>query len=77
MDKLKTLTYGMMHFAVAVTVTYLLTGSAVAALSIGVVEPLVQTVAYAVHEKLWHGVGKRRRPGGKTGGRDFGPRAPA
>ena len=55
--KFKALTYGLMHFSVAVTVTFVLTGSVAAALSIGVVEPMVQTVAYTFHEKLWGRIG--------------------
>ena len=51
--KWKPVTYGMMHISVAVTVTFALTGSLATALSIGVVEPLVQTFAYTGHEKLW------------------------
>ena len=51
--KWKPVTYGMMHFSVAVAVTFTLTGSLVTALSIGVVEPLVQTFAYTGHERLW------------------------
>lgn len=57
--KFKALTYGLMHFSVAVTVTFLLTGSVAAALSIGVVEPMVQTVAYTFHEKLWTRIGRK------------------
>lgn len=57
-SKLKTLTYGAMHFCVAVAVTFALTGSLTAALSIGMIEPLVQTFAYGLHERLWRGSGR-------------------
>lgn len=50
---LKTFTYGAMHFIIAFSVAYILTGSLTAAAAIGLVEPLVQTGAYALHEKLW------------------------
>ena len=50
---LKTLTYSLMHFAVAITVAYALTRSWHAALAIGMIEPLVQTVAYTLHERAW------------------------
>ncbi|MBY0406833.1 MAG: DUF2061 domain-containing protein [Rickettsiales bacterium] len=50
----KTLTYCLMHFAVAITVAYLLTGDWGVALSIGVVEPLVQTGFFNLHEKSWN-----------------------
>jgi uncharacterized membrane protein len=49
----KTATYAVMHFAVAFTVAYLLTGSWAAAAAIGLVEPFVQTFAYSLHERAW------------------------
>lgn len=49
----KTATYALMHLGVAMSVAYLLTGNWRAALAIGLVEPLVQTVAYALHERAW------------------------
>lgn len=54
---IKTITYSAMHLSVAVTVAFALTGSWKAALAIGLIEPAVQTVAYAGHEKLWARVG--------------------
>ena len=53
----KTGTYAVMHFLVAVAVAYALTRNLAVALSIGVVEPLVQTGAYALHERVWSRVG--------------------
>ena len=50
---IKTSTYAAMHFVVAV------------ALSIGIVEPLVQTGAYALHERVWSGVGRDEERGEK------------
>jgi len=50
---LKTLTYGVMHFAVAVTVAYAITQNWRAALTIGVVEPLVQMIFFALHDRYW------------------------
>lgn len=50
----KTLTYCMMHFAVAITVAYLLSGDWKIALSIGIVEPLVQTCFFNMHERGWN-----------------------
>ena len=54
----KTGSYALMHFMVAITVAYLLTQSWEAALAIGVVEPLVQTVAFYFHDRAWNGPGK-------------------
>ena len=50
---LKTCTYCLMHFTVAILVAYVLTGSWKLALAVGIVEPLVQTAFFAMHEKLW------------------------
>lgn len=52
---LKTASYGAMHLVVAVAVAFALTGSWRIALAIGLVEPAVQTFAYALHERLWAG----------------------
>ena len=49
----KTGSYSAMHLTVAVAVAYVLTGDWRVALGIGIVEPLVQTVAYTVHERIW------------------------
>lgn len=53
---LKTITFAVMHFSVAFTVAWLLTGSLVIGGLIALVEPAVNTVAYAIHEKLWEKV---------------------
>ncbi len=50
---MKTGSYAVMHFMVAITVAYLLTWDWRAALAIGIVEPLVQTVAFYFHDKAW------------------------
>ena len=50
---LKTVTYGVMHFAVAVSVAFALTGNIRAALAIGLIEPLVQTVFFTIHDRIW------------------------
>ena len=50
----KTITYCMMHFAVAITVAYLLSGDWRIALTIGVIEPLVQTAFFNLHERGWN-----------------------
>lgn len=51
---MKTGSYAVMHFMVAITVAYLLTQSWKAALAIGIVEPLVQTVAFYFHDRAWN-----------------------
>ena len=54
---MKTITYCLMHFMVAITVAYVLSGSWQIALSIGIVEPLVQTFCYNFHERGWNRAG--------------------
>ena len=56
----KTTTYAVMHFAVAFTVALALTKSWTAAAAIGLVEPFIQTGAYALHERIWEGSPKLR-----------------
>jgi uncharacterized membrane protein len=50
---LKTGTYALMHLTVAIIVAYVLTRDWRVALAVGVVEPIVQTFAFAMHERLW------------------------
>lgn len=49
----KTVTYSMMHVTVAVGVAYVLSGSWAVALSIGLIEPMVQTCTFYLHERSW------------------------
>jgi uncharacterized membrane protein len=50
---LKTGSYAVMHFMVAIAVAYALTRDWTAALAIGTIEPLVQTVAFYFHDRAW------------------------
>lgn len=50
---IKTLTFAIMHFAVAFTITYLITGDIIIGGLIALIEPAVNTVAYYFHEKIW------------------------
>ena len=58
----KPLTYSIMHLTVAVGVAYALMQDWRVALGVGIIEPMVQTVAYVIHEKAWS-IGGRRRQG--------------
>ena len=49
----KTLTFALLHFGVAFSVAYLLTGSIAVATGVGLIEPLVNTVAFYLHERAW------------------------
>ena len=50
---LKTATYSVMHVCVATLVAYALSGSLVVALGVGLIEPMVQTVFFYMHERVW------------------------
>jgi uncharacterized membrane protein len=50
---LKTVSYALMHLGVAMTVAFALTRNWHAALAIGLIEPMVQTLAYSLHERAW------------------------
>lgn len=49
----KPVTYSLMHLTVAIGVAYALTRDWRIALGVGIIEPMVQTVAYMIHEKAW------------------------
>ena len=49
----KTISFAIMHFSVAFTVAYLLTGSFVIGGLMALGEPAVNTVAFYFHERFW------------------------
>ncbi len=49
----KTASYYVMHITVAAMVAYLVTGDAVMALTLSLLEPTVQAVAFFFHEQAW------------------------
>ena len=55
----KTLSYSVMHLTVAVTVVFALTRDWRAALAIGMIEPIFQTLAFAIHERVWARIGAK------------------
>lgn len=50
---LKTMTFAMLHFGVAFSITYLLTGSVVVGGAVALIEPTINTVVFYFHEKIW------------------------
>lgn len=50
---MKTATYYVMHITVAMAVAYAVTGNWLAALTLSLLEPTVQAVAYFFHERAW------------------------
>jgi uncharacterized membrane protein len=49
----KTGTFAVLHFGVAFSIAYLLTGSLGIASAIALIEPAANTVAYLLHERAW------------------------
>ena len=60
---MKTATYCIMHFIVAMIVAYALSGDIRIALSIGIIEPLVQTVFFNMHERAWKKIARKAATG--------------
>jgi uncharacterized membrane protein len=56
----KTMSFAAVHFTVAFSVAYLMSGSVLVGGAIALVEPVINTVAYHVHELLWK---RAQRPG--------------
>ena len=56
----KTGTFAVVHFTVAFTIAYLLTGSAPIAGALALLEPMANTVAYLLHERAWARVSLRQ-----------------
>lgn len=49
----KTISFAIIHFTVAFTVGYLMTGSILFGSAMALVEPAVNTVAFYIHERVW------------------------
>ena len=57
---LKTGSYYLIHITVAALVAYAVTGNLIASLTLSLLEPTVQAVAFFFHEKGWERALKRR-----------------
>ena len=49
----KTISFAVVHFTVAFSVAYILSGSLLVGGAIALVEPVINTLAYHFHEKAW------------------------
>lgn len=49
----KTLSFAAVHFTVAFSIGWLMTGSVLVGGTLAVVEPACNTVAYHLHERIW------------------------
>ena len=59
----KMLSFAVVHFAIAFSVGYAFTGSVLAGGAVAVIEPVLNTVAFFLHEKFWQRMGARRPTG--------------
>lgn len=50
----KTISFAILHFTVAFTVGYLLTGSLMVGGLLAIIEPACNTVVFYFHEKAWN-----------------------
>ena len=55
----KTMSFAVVHFCVAFSVGYLLSGSVLVGGAIALVEPAINTIAYHFHEKAWNRFGRQ------------------
>jgi uncharacterized membrane protein len=58
----KTATFTVMHFSIAFTVVYLMTGDALVGGAVALVEPLINSAGYFVHERIWERLNNGARP---------------
>ena len=61
---MKIASYGLMHLVVAILTAFVITRDWRVALAVGVVEPIFQTLAYSLHDRVWHRIGRRRMASG-------------
>ena len=57
---MKTLTFAILHFGVAFSVAYALTGSIGISSTVALVEPIVNTIVFYFHEKVWQRIDAKR-----------------
>jgi uncharacterized membrane protein len=55
---MKTISFAAVHFTVAFTVAYIMSGSVLFGGAIALVEPAINTVAYYFHEQVWNRLGR-------------------
>ncbi|WP_309093096.1 DUF2061 domain-containing protein [Phenylobacterium sp.] len=58
----KTASWSVTHMIVAIAVAYALTRDWRAALAVGLIEPIFQTIAFVLHERAWMKLAPARVP---------------
>ena len=56
----KTLSFALIHFAVAFSIGWLFTGSWLVGGALALVEPACNTVVFHFHDKVWRGIEQKR-----------------
>ena len=56
----KTMSFAVVHFTVAFSLAYIMTGSWIVGGALALIEPAVNTLAFHFHEKVWTLVQARR-----------------
>jgi uncharacterized membrane protein len=64
----KTASYYVMHIIVALAVAYAVTGSLAMSVTLSLLEPTIQAVAFFFHEKAWQRLGRGDAPSQPVGG---------
>ena len=49
----KTATFTVMHMSIAFTIVYVMTGDFMVGGAIALVEPLINSIGYFFHERIW------------------------
>jgi len=57
----KTASFAAVHFSVAFSVAYLISGNPFVGGAIALIEPAINTVAYHFHERVWNRIRDLRR----------------
>ncbi len=57
----KTLSFAAIHFTIAFSLTYAMTGSLMTGSAVAFIEPVVNTVAYYLHDRFWPAKGGKQK----------------
>jgi len=58
----KTMSFAVVHFTVGFSIAYLLTGSVAISGTLALIEPLVNTLAFYLHERVWQRLTSSSKP---------------
>lgn len=56
----KTFSFAILHFSVAFSVAYILTGSILIGGAMALIEPAINTVVFYFHDKVWKNIEKKK-----------------